>query len=1133
MKKKYLSMGLFIIIPIVVLSFIWNEAQAITRNFTKVSIPFITNQGQTDEQARFYARAIGSTVFITKDGEIVYSLHKVGAEKTLKALALKEMLYGGIVKDIKGEGQSITKVNYFVGKDPSKWRSNIPAYEMVNFGEVYRGIELKLRAYGNNVEKLFYIKPDANPEDIKIRLKSAKGLRVNESGGLEVETELGTVTFTKPVAYQEIGDKRVEITAEYVITRNEATKQSLDLEIVSPLACNDKQSNEGYKEGFNSDLLYGFKVGEYDRTRELMIDPLLASTYLGGRFDDYANATVIGSDGSVYVTGAAFSDNFPTEANAVDPTYNNAFDVFVSRFTGDLSTLRASTFLGGSGGESANAIAIKNSGKVYVAGKTISADFPTTSGAFDRTLNTNDAFISKFDADLTTLLASTYLGGSNSESATSMVIASDGSVYASGETLSADFPVKTNAADPSYNGALDAFVSKFSSNLSTLLASTFLGGSLNDTSFSIVSDIGGNIYVAGRTLSGNFPTISGAFDPGFNGFYDAFISKLNGDLTTLVASTYLGGGSNEKANTVAVTESGKVFVAGETLSSGFPVTDGSFDTSYNGSLDAFVSKLDGSLTTLIASTFLGGGLDESATSIARDLCGNVYVTGYTRSSDFPATENADDPTFNGGPPDAFLTVLKGDLSPPLQYSSFLGGSGSDAFSAGACFDKCFLADIAINPRRLVFVAGETDSLDFPTTTGAFNEVSNGGREVFVSRLNIDLPVSPYTLTVTKAGQGFGTVTSEPAGIDCGSVCIDTSKACTQVSLTATPDTGSTFAGWSGICTGRQTCTLTMNVDQTVEARFKLCAYSISPRRQTFFASGGKGSVSVTTASDCAWSAVSNVDWITITSGSSGTGNGTVKYSVKANKVEVLGDSIGDEDGVCDAGEACDWSISPRTGSMTIAGETFTVTQNGAVIVLTPNGGEVIPSGSSGSPYPITWEAPAEATIFDLMLSFDNGSTWKLTANNVTGTSYPWTVPKPLANQRECLIKVIGYDASDVKIDSDKSDSTFTIEVVRLTAPSDPGIFLTSGDSYTITWTTNDTKRAVAKVKLFFTKNGGITWERITTFTGSNPGSFNWLPVPEVQVPKPQCKIKVELLDGVGNVLGQDVSDNFFTINPAP
>jgi PKD repeat protein len=194
-----------------------------------------------------------------------------------------------------------------------------------------------------------------------------------------------------------------------------------------------------------------------------------------------------------------------------------------------------------------------------------------------------------------------------------------------------------------------------------------------------------------------------------------------------------------------------------------------------------------------------------------------------------------------------------------------------------------------------------------------------------------------------------------------------------------------------------------------------------------------------------------------------------------------------------------------------------------VSLLTPNGGEVIPSGST---YSIQWQAPPEAAKFDLMYSKNNGLTWLTIANNVTGLSYNWTVPKPLANKRNCLVKVIGYDASSLKIGEDTSDATFTIEVIRLISPNGGGT-LTSGSTHTITWLTNATKKAVAKTKLFYTINGGSTWTLIKTLIG-NPGSYNWR-IPNVS--SSSCKVKVVLRNASGTTIGKDLSDNFFTIQP--
>jgi len=196
-----------------------------------------------------------------------------------------------------------------------------------------------------------------------------------------------------------------------------------------------------------------------------------------------------------------------------------------------------------------------------------------------------------------------------------------------------------------------------------------------------------------------------------------------------------------------------------------------------------------------------------------------------------------------------------------------------------------------------------------------------------------------------------------------------------------------------------------------------------------------------------------------------------------------------------------------------------------VILFTPNGGEVIPSGTN---YTIQWGAPSEAASFKLKYSMNNGKAWKLIYSGITSTSYSWPVPTPPKNETRCLVKVIGYDASGKKVGADNSDSAFTIEVLTVTSPNG-GETLTSGDPYTLTWTTRGTKRPVAKVKLKYTKNGGEEWIPIHTFKGENPGTYDW--TPDVPKTKSKCMVKVVLKDAGGNTVGSDTSDGYFTIQP--
>jgi len=700
-------------------------------------------------------------------------------ETSLQGVALKETLVGASAGKITGEQPAVTKINYFKGSDPSKWKSNITTYDVVNLGEVYKGIELKLKAYGNNVEKLFYVKPGADPNQIKINLSGIKDcgvqnagcgienpkfniqnpkLSVNEQGQLVAETELGPVTFTKPVAYQEIDGKRVNVDVEYIIEntvvrRQDTEDRSQDImnhefvnpksPIFSPQLLTPNPPSPVFKaptQNFeaevsnpkskivNRKLEYGFKVASYDKTKELVIDPLLASTFLGGDSKDYCYAIDTDSSGNVYIAGHTYSDDFPTKSGSYDTAYNSRYDVFVSKFDGSLSNLLASTYLGGSSSEECYSIAISSSNYVYITGNTYSSDFPTTSGAYDTSKNGNyDVFVTKLSSSLG-MSASTYLGGSSKDYGYSIAVDSSSNVYVTGDTYSSNFPTTSGSYDSSQNGNYDVFVSKLTSSLSSLSASTYLGGSSKDYSRSLVVDSSGNAYITGYTYSSNFPTTSGAYDTSKNSNYDVFVSKFNSSLN-LSASTYLGGSSGDYGFAISLDSSNNVLIAGHTYSSSFPTTSGAYDTSKNSNYDVFVSKLSSSLSSLSASTFLGGSSKDYGYALETDSSNNVYVTGYTYSSDFPTISDAYDSSSNGSY-DVFVAKLNSSLS-SLSASSYLGGSKDDyAFS------------IAINSSDDIYTAGHTySSSNFPVTSGAYDTSHNGNYDVFVAKLDSDISSS--------------------------------------------------------------------------------------------------------------------------------------------------------------------------------------------------------------------------------------------------------------------------------------------------------------------------------------------------------------------------------------------------------
>jgi hypothetical protein len=389
--------------------------------------------------------------------------------------------------------------------------------------------------------------------------------------------------------------------------------------------------------------------------------------------------------------------------------------------------LAYSTFLGGPGGDVAGGIAVDESGSAYVTGETASAEFPTTPGAYDAGYNANtDAFVTKLDPSGSAPLYSTFVGGSAFDSGHEIAVDEHGSAYVTGFTGSLNYPTTAGAFDPSHNGGGEAFVTKLDPSGSALAYSTFLGGA--GFSFEggngIAVDEDGSAHVTGFTGSGAYPTTPGAFDTTHNGRNDAFLTKLDPSGSALVYSTFLGGTGSDVGNAVAVDESGNAHVTGFTASADYPTTSAALDTGHNGGNDAFVTKLDPSGAAPEYSTFLGGAGADVGNGIAVDeKRGAAYVVGSTDSGEFPTTLHAFDRSYDGAG-DAFVTKLDRSGA-TLIYSTFVGGTGSDAGNAIAVDDK----------GKAAHVTGSTDSADYPTTRHALDSSYNGGGDAFVTRLN--------------------------------------------------------------------------------------------------------------------------------------------------------------------------------------------------------------------------------------------------------------------------------------------------------------------------------------------------------------------------------------------------------------
>jgi Bacterial Ig-like domain (group 3)/Beta-propeller repeat len=692
------------------------KAQArILESYGKLPLSFEANHGQTDSRVKFLSRTGGYSLFLTGD-EAVLTLsggkantHKAkiaGTARTLQS-GMAAPKSGGVLRmklrnanpaaKVTGMDELAGTSNYFIGNDPTKWRTNVPTYAKVKYEGIYSGIDLVY--YGNHrqLEYDFIVAPGADPRRIAFDVRGAKRIRQDAHGDLVLNVGEGEIRWHKPLVYQEKDGARQVVAAHYAIT--------------------DKNR-------------VGFELAKYDAGRPLYIDPLVYSTYVGGSGADQGNGIAVDSAGSAYVTGWTTSTDFPTK-NPLQPSYGGSGDAFVAKLNPAGSALLYSTYLGGSRSDHAYGIAVDSSGNAYVAGYTSSTDFPTMNPLQPALYGYEDAFVTEINPTGSALVYSTYLGGSGSDHAYGIAVDSSGNAYVTGITQSTNFPVTPGAIQPACGGADncasgDAFVTEINPTGSALVYSTYLGGSGGDGGQGIAVDGAGYAYVTGYTSSTDFPTTN-ALQPTYGGNIDAFVSKLDPTGSALVYSTYLGGTSTDWGYGIAVDSAGDTYVTGITYSSHFP-TKNPLQPINHGKYDAFVSKLNPTGSALVYSTYLGGRLSDFGYSIAVDSAGSAYVTGNTESTNFP-TKNALQPAF-GGSIDAFVAKIS-PAGSALVYSTYLGGSTTDSGSG-----------IAVDSSGDAYVTGLTYSSDFPTTLGAFQTVCNGGNncatngDAFMAKIHI-------------------------------------------------------------------------------------------------------------------------------------------------------------------------------------------------------------------------------------------------------------------------------------------------------------------------------------------------------------------------------------------------------------
>jgi pimeloyl-ACP methyl ester carboxylesterase len=715
---------------------VFGDGQAATLKGS--SVMFIENVGQFDEGARFQVRGgPGSAMWLAEDAIWVTLLEPDEPEprrrglpdfsqvrrepQPRKGVHVKLSFVGANPHpQLEPFGRLETKVSYFLGNDPNGWRPDVPVWGGVRYVDIYPGLDLEVSGPDGKLSQRLVARKEANIGMVRIRVEGSQDTLMSE-GQLQLSTAVGELALPLLQAVSKDGMPLNQIDlnptaqgeivkapfAEWPVSRNTTPQQRTSdliyatflggvLEEVGNSIVVDADG-AAYVTGWTRSSLFPTTPGAFDVTfsnGDAFVtrlstdgDRLIFSTFLGGDDSDSIEDLAIDEDGFIYAAGITYSQNFPVSSGAFDSSYNGEGDIFVSKLSPAGDALESSTYLGGSNSEHYEAaVAIDATGAAYCAGSTSSDDFPTTEGAFDRTLDQSEALVAKLSPDGSQLLYSTFLGGHDDETAWSVAVDGSGLAYVAGTTWSHDFPTTPGAFDRTcgtdgvcnpWNGfpSPDAFIAKFNHAGTTLDFSTFIGGSQGEEIYSLTIDQFGAAYATGGTESTDFPTTAGAYDRNLdNG--DAFVLKLAATGNQLEYGTFLGGSDWDNGWQIVVDEQGAAYLVGDTSSLDFPTTPDAFDSHFHGlPSDVFVAKLHPSGSQLLYGTYLGGDHWDNGYALDADANGAVYATGVTWSLDFPSTANAFQPTSNGI--DAFVAKLgmggAASVPPPIVFVHGWGG----------------------------------------------------------------------------------------------------------------------------------------------------------------------------------------------------------------------------------------------------------------------------------------------------------------------------------------------------------------------------------------------------------------------------------------------------------------------------